>query len=85
MPSEKNANTCIYRYTRQTILLDSEKNLIPPEGIPNEGLCWVRRDSRGLLLTGCEYLFSKSCHKSQNSDFCDEPWAQNLTSDYSKP
>jgi len=75
---EINANTCIYRYTRQKILLDDGKSLIPPEGIPVEGLCWVRRDFRGLLMN-CEYPFSsENCHRSKNSDFCEELWAKSL-------
>jgi len=76
MPSEKNANTCIYRYTRQTILPDSEKMRISREGIPGEGLCSVKRNREGFLPI-CDHLLpGEICPRRNNSDFCNEPWAK---------
>lgn len=66
---------CSYLVTRETIILGSEDVEIPPEGIPSEGLCYVRRF--GQTLRQCNFPFSKEdCRRRKNNDFCEEPWAR---------
>jgi hypothetical protein len=66
---------CGYLVTKGTIVLGSEERMIPPTGIPHQGLCSVHRD--GQFYKPCDFPLSKeSCHLRRFSDFCQEPWAR---------